>query len=585
VRVVFAVLAVVSLALGYWGLLRYAEASPAYGTGWDDLLYWDLQLFVLDSSPAQDGGAIPWMLQVARFGAPLATAYALASTAQAIFGRQLAQLRARRARGHSIVCGTEPAAEVLTRELLAAGERVIVIDRGTEQVGQPAEPPDGAHLVIGDARVEDVLRRAGVTGARDVMAVTSDSAFNAEVGLVVSALASDEGISVACHAEIADRQLCAAMSAAAPRRGDGAGTLHFFSRHDRAARDLIEHSPLVGTDPARASALIAGGGHLAQAVLSEIARLWDQRSRRGGAALPVTVLDPTGDLDRQLVRTPLPPGAVDLTVEAVDPLSLTTVEQLHVAKGPAAVAGDDDASAGRRPGRPPAYVFVCLDDDTAALRVGLTAVDLLADAQVVVAVTSGTVFGQLLGGRPPGTSSGDRPQRLILHNVIRTVYASRSVRRDLVEEMARAAHSAYVAAALARGETPEENPSIVPWDELSGDLRHANLTQAADVERKLDAIGCAVTSTPTLTGEPFAFTDAEVDQLAELEHERWMDERRDRGWTPGPRDTAAKVHPDLVDWAELPDQSREKDRDAVREIPQQLRSAGLGIARRPPPAP
>jgi hypothetical protein len=568
-RALFAAVALASLGFGYWGLLRYGETSPAYGTSADDLLYWDLQLFVLGSSPAESGGDIPWMLQVARFGAPLATAYALVTTARTIFDSQLARLRARRVSGHVIVCGAEPAAAVLTRELVSAGEAVLVIDGGTDNAAassrRSAEPTEGTYLVSGDARVEEVLRSAGVPRAREVMAVTSDSAFNAEVALAVQDLVTRSGAVVACHAEIADRQLCAAMVAVSRAgRGDQAADLTFFSRHDRAARDILERSSLVGMDPDRASVLIAGGGPLAQAVLLEIARLWDQRARRGSPPLPVVVLDPDGGMGQQIARTPLPTGAVDLALRG-----------LH----PAAVTGPGPMQLGESAGsRDPALVFVCLDDDTTAIRFGLTAVDLLPDAQVVVAVTAGTVFGELLGGRTDGGPHGS--ERLILHNVIRTVYASTSVRRSLIEEMARAAHSAYVAAARARGETAESNPSMVPWDELGDDLRRANLAQAADVERKLAAIGYDVAPAPT--GQPLVLTDDEVEHLARLEHERWMDERRRQGWIQGARrDNEAKRHPDLVSWDHLSPESQDKDRDAVQELPELLRSAGLGAVRRP----
>jgi voltage-gated potassium channel Kch len=559
-RVPFVAAAVAALVLGYWGLLRYAEASPDYGTGVDDLVYWDLQLFVLGSEPAQDGGDIPWMLQVARFLAPLATLSALLLAARALFSSQLMRLRAQRSRHHTVVIGTEPPAAVLTRELLDAGDRVVVVTSGRGAGPAAGRSPAGALVVAGDARADDVLRRAGTPRARDVMAVTSDSVFNAEVALAVRALAQHDGATVGCHAEISDRRLCAAMVAATrsgPVPGD-ASPVTFFSRHDRAARDILERSPLVRADD-DSSLLIAGGGPLAQAVLAETARLWDQRARRGAPPLPVTVLDPDGDVRRQLVLTPLPAGAVDLEVRPTDAATVTTAVELSV-------------GAGGGPARAPAFVFVCLEgDDEAAIRFGLTARDLVGGAEVVVAVTTGTVFGEVLGPGP-----GRPPRRLALHNVTRTVYASGAVRRDLLEDMARATHSAYVAAARARGETRQSNPSMVPWDDLGDDLRAANVAQAQDVERKLAAIGWRLTPAPA--GAPLVLTDDDVERLARMEHDRWADERRSRGWAHGQRrDNEAKLHPDLVAWSELSGVAQDKDRDAVREIPGQLTGAGLGV--------
>lgn len=52
-----------------------------------------------------------------------------------------------------------------------------------------------------------------------------------------------------------------------------------------------------------------------------------------------------------------------------------------------------------------------------------------------------------------------------------------------------------------------------------------------------------------------------TERLAEHAHDVWAQRRISEGWTYGPkRDDAAKKHPDLVPYAELPDSEREYDR-------------------------
>ena len=62
-----------------------------------------------------------------------------------------------------------------------------------------------------------------------------------------------------------------------------------------------------------------------------------------------------------------------------------------------------------------------------------------------------------------------------------------------------------------------------------------------------------------------------------------MDARADRPRLEarGKRDNRRKIHPDLVDWADLPKAQRQKDRDAVLAIPGILRDAGYQILRLP----
>ena len=152
---------------------------------------------------------------------------------------------------------------------------------------------------------------------------------------------------------------------------------------------------------------------------------------------------------------------------------------------------------------------------------------------------------------------------------------------DFAEQLARSIHQAYVAHAEQRGETEAVNPSMAPWNKLPEDLRQSNLAQAVDIGVKMEAIGATVV--PGSDGTPrFSFTSQEIKRLAQMEHERWMRERISQGWKYGePRDTARKIHPGLRDWSHLSDAEKEKDRDAVRELPVILHAAGFQIRRLP----
>lgn len=112
-------------------------------------------------------------------------------------------------------------------------------------------------------------------------------------------------------------------------------------------------------------------------------------------------------------------------------------------------------------------------------------------------------------------------------------------------------------------------------------MRQANVAQAAAIGAKLEAINAALIPESAAV-PPFRFTNREIEELGELEHERWMRERIARGWRYGDnRDNRRKTHPDLVDWAVLPESEREKDRDSVRRIPRILHEAGYQILRLP----
>jgi hypothetical protein len=554
-RLGFVALALGALILGYVGLRQFLVSRPEYGTGVLDLVYWDLQLFVLDSAPLQTGGELPVALQIARFAAPAATLSALYATARAVLDGRITRVRARYARRHTIVCGTGPPLVLLARRLVAEGRQVVMIEPDAPADVSGSWLPPQVLRISGDPRDPVVLQAAGVSRAREVMALTADSAFNGEVAVAVRALAPGIAPGLECYAEVADPALCAELAARAVGAGRSTNVqVVFFSRHDRAARRLLDRYPVAPVDQmtpgAHVAVVIVGDGPLTDVLTKELSRRWSQTTGVAGH----------------------PPLATKTASE---------IFEMQTAAGLQVESGDKGRVA-------PSHVFVCLDDDATAIRAGLKVSRLLGGGVrlLVVATPLSTVFGRELAGlvhpaktMPMGGTGAGGSALLALHNVAETVYAPEAVRRGDVEDIARAAHDAYVTACRDRGETPETNPSMVPWDALPEFKREDNRDQAADIGRKLAAISATVV--PALGYEtPISFDDDEVELLAHMEHDRWLRRRRERGWSyAAERNERVRQHPDMVSWDGLTAESKDKDRSAVREIPGQLGTAGFVIVR------
>ena len=147
----------------------------------------------------------------------------------------------------------------------------------------------------------------------------------------------------------------------------------------------------------------------------------------------------------------------------------------------------------------------------------------------------------------------------------------------LREPMAAELHRRYVARQRTRKSS--DDPALQPWSALSPWLQRSNLAVVDDIPTKLAAVGLRLDETAG-TG-----TAAELDQLlqsriellAELEHGRYTAERLLAGWTSGVRDPARFLSPYLQPWAELGDEAKEYDRDAVRDLPAVLAAHGLGV--------
>ena len=159
--------------------------------------------------------------------------------------------------------------------------------------------------------------------------------------------------------------------------------------------------------------------------------------------------------------------------------------------------------------------------------------------------------------------------RLMLSDVL--LSASRDVLGQVI-------HARYLTNQKDR-KAPDD-PSMQLWETLREDLRESNRQQADYITANLRSIGCGIMPVSDQKPAPVTFTDAEVEIMAEMEHDRWMKERRIAGWVHGPeRSIEHKISPYLVLWAELPDDMKELDREAVRAIPEVLAQAKFEVYR------
>lgn len=148
-----------------------------------------------------------------------------------------------------------------------------------------------------------------------------------------------------------------------------------------------------------------------------------------------------------------------------------------------------------------------------------------------------------------------------------------------LENIARGFHAQYLQD--QRGRKPPSDPAMQPWEALLPGLRDSNRALARDVSRKLALLGLEIRAAERKPG--VSLSTAEVERLAEAEHERWNAERFSAGWTLGPRDPETKRSPYLVAYGELPENVKEYDRETVRAIPKVLAASGYGLARRGKP--
>lgn len=121
-----------------------------------------------------------------------------------------------------------------------------------------------------------------------------------------------------------------------------------------------------------------------------------------------------------------------------------------------------------------------------------------------------------------------------------------------------------------------------PWEHLDWDIRADNIGQAAYAEEILGRAGYEVR---LVKGKIKVYQfgpdeDELVEQMGEMEHGRWNVQRLRTGWKYGKQKDEDKcISPFLRPWRELPEKTKEWDREFVRQWPELLAECGMEVSR------
>ena len=564
------------LILGMVGFGEYRQVPGRSGASlpYVDRLYDTVGLFSFSTAMTPP---LPPALELARWLAPLAVAYAGFRVLAAIFREQWVRLRVRAMfHNHVVVLGLGRVGMPLAVSFHERGNRVVAVERDPARAAAAECADRGIPVVLGDATDPAVLARAGVGRSQLAFVVCGDEGTNAEATVLITRLSRHRRLTQHALVHIDDTNLCQLLEQAALTTLGGATLrLEFFNAYRLGPSALLD-----AWLPQRAAAggaaphiIVAGSGPIAVNLVTEAARRWRLDHRDSPDRLRVTLIAPDAGERIAALRTRLPAlgKSADLAAATADlagpagpagpPISL-----------PPLSAACDRPGAGR-----PDIAFACLESDAGNVQAVIRLRHVLPDEVPIVACATGPAGSSLI-------TLLDRSATGYLTNVHAFELLDRICRAEVLlnlesENIARAIHQDYVRRSLSQGAAPGgTDPALSAWDDLPEDLRESNRLQATDIRAKLHVIGYEFAPTADWDAEPFKFTPPQVEALAHLEHDRWWHERLRSGWQHGPvRDAHAKLSPFLVSWDELSEDIRELDRDAVRLIPSILARAGYAI--------
>lgn len=570
--VVTAVVAVVAFVLGLVGFLQLGSTSIA------SAVYATLGLFTLNLSlpPGADESALPVALELARFLAPAVTIVAIGGVVAALFRSQLDALRARRHRGHVIVCGLGRVGLTAAERLDEAGRHVVAIERDLGCPGIVAARARRIPVVIGDATSGPTLARAGV-GRASRLVWTAGEWVQGEsvVERVKEQIDARGGLPgtaqpwavPACLVRVRDLALCTALRsdvlAHRPTAAAPIAEVDYFNEAENAAQRVlwkVTRAFALATD-APVELWVLGTTGLAEALVVQVARNW--WGSRARPDLLIRMFGEKADAAQARMTATWPELAGAGRLEAVN-------APPEAAIAPAAARG---AAA-------PDAAFVVVEGEERAIQIGLRLATQSDIPAVVVAATdldtARIAHPRLTFFDPASYGLGGDVLLFDTYELLgRMIHEHYVLRHALQPDGELVSEDAWDADAL---ETRRE------WNDLDPLWKLSNRRSAAFVVPNLLQEGLRIGSLSAAPDDaPGRWVPRDdpgrVEAMAEREHDRWRAFMGGEGFEDGPRCNSPRRRPALVPWSALDAETREYTCSQVREYPRLLAQLGFEIRR------
>lgn len=552
--------------IGYW----LSNGSIPNAAAWGDAFYRALQLLFMRMSPVE---TIHWTLEVARWLAALLFGLAAVLTIIGIFREEMKQIRLQIPwPRHVVILGVGPKTTRLVQCFRKQGRRVVVVSPAADAEGVAECCGRGVTLVSGVLAEPSTLIKARVYWASHVVALSDEDCTNLAVveetrKLIMNRVPIGSGrFPVKCFAHLSDVDARTSLQASMAFGRDSRVEIRFFDLFDAAARRLLldpKQMPLdhggVGKDDVRQVQLvILGFGRMGRTVALRAAQHGHFANLK---PLRISVVDRHAERRRQalLFRYPNFDKTCEIEFHEMQIESLAARQLLE--------KWCEDKSK-------VVSIAACFDRDSLALEVALRMKAKLDELHVplFVRMANHAGFAALLQG-----GVAEPVSMVHAFGMIEDCCTDEYLEDPRNEKVAQSIHEDHrrekIADIEGRGGAPGKDISTRDRTELDDGLKDSNRQQADHIDIKLRVLGL---ERADIAKDPRPAVERidEIELLAKMEHNRWNAERWLQGWTLGPSNKPKKITPYLVPWADLPDDIKLYDRNAVRIIPDILRTVG-----------
>jgi hypothetical protein len=534
----------IALGFGFWGW----SASENFG----DSLYLSITAFLLSDTYEDSTGVWNWQIEVARWTALLAFLLGASKAIQVFFSDALLRAKAQLRKDHLLVVGDSSFAAAIVNTALLKKNRVNWLAANQDQNHQSSK-----HLFVQESGWSlEQAHLYGLTTAKVAAVAFDDDAKSIAVSRQLRLAVPDEN------------KLQVFLSMNAPWLAmridelDDIRGIRVVSKPQASVRRIHRRHPpfLIAKNSGNKHihSVIVGFGEWGEAVLldSLLSCATNYLSKP-----QFTIIDPRAEsIGKSLkIRYPELSSCADFTFIG------KTLSGAENCLDEASILAIGESS-------PITTCYVCMPNESESLSAGLT----LQTVSIRAGWVTGPIFVRLStpGALPcvPAGSGQLTSAQLIPFGGLAELAEETGILTGDTDGLAKALHLSYQNAGLV------DRVADVPWTELPEDKRDANRRVAMHFPAKLSSAGVDINewlktldAKPDLNNLPkvasLVADDAALEALAELEHERWMIDRRINGWSFGSeRDDRRKFHPDLVPYNQLSEQSKSYDREVIKTL-------------------
>jgi hypothetical protein len=563
----------IAWTLGAYGYFHYPFGDET--VSFSNALYHSAQLFILHAPHFEK--PVPWTLEMARWLAPISTGLVLLDATIRLFYHEQKAFKMKKMNSHSIVCGLGRKGMAVVEKLHKSGSSVVVVEKNPDPEMEDRLLQMGILMVLGDATRIDVLKDAKLDSASALYALCPEDSTNCAIAMEANKISSTNGKTRKCFIHINDAELRSALQQQHQSvSSDTNQTLRFIDAFGPQAISLLaygfplDHDGIAPDDTRSVHLVILGFGRMGRTVAIKAAQLGQFAN---GKPLQISVIDNPINLSESalLFHHPSIGDVTDFLLYQHEILSPQTRELIKKwCNEPNRIVN----------------IAICIDNQSVAysLVFNLLPVFNRENVRVAIRVQDAESFNFLLEG---ARSKKYHDLRIHPFGIEKGYENLTDPEHDIPEKFAMDIHQAFVKLVCEqlRGkdnelEKREKSVELKEWNSLREDFRESSRQQAIHMYFKTRAAGCEIVDKSDERPAIEQFEGQQAKQgifrdLAIMEHNRWVAERKVNNWKYGKKsDKENRISEYLVDWNQLPEDIKQYDYDAVARIPVLLNSVG-----------